>query len=396
MGESPQNTNPLRVLEAAREAYEAAADFTVGVEEEFGILDPATLDLAPHFERFAAASATGPLAGSVAGELIRSEVEVRTGRCESFPEAAEVMARRRLDLLALARDLGVRLAGAGTHPFARWQDQAVIETPHYRLVEESLRYVAWRNNTFGIHVHVGIRGADRAIAVADGVRSLLPELLAVSASSPWLERRYTYLHSTRSQIFTRMFPRCGIPDAFGTWRDYADYVCFLVETGSIREHTQIWWSVRPHQAYPTVETRICDGQPEFGEAVAVAGLMVAVTAHFARAYDEGREPPRPPARLLEENFWRAVRYGMSGELIDLETGRSVPARARIDALLEQVASEVRELGIAPYLAPLEGENAAQRYIADLEAGARPEELWPDVVARTHESVAEWLAVRETA
>jgi carboxylate-amine ligase len=396
MGESPKIRDPLAALDSAREAFEQGTDFTVGVEEEFAILDADTLDLAPHFERFAQAAPDGPLAGHVAGELIRSEVEVRTGRCESFAEAVETMARRRVDLIELAGRLGVRLSAAGTHPFARWQDQQVIDTPHYRLVEQTLRYVAWRNNTFGIHVHVGVRGADRAVAVTSALRTVLPELLAVSASSPWLEGRRTHLHSTRTQIFTRTFPRCGIPDPFSGWREYADYVRFLVETGSIVEHTQIWWSVRPHQSFPTVETRICDGQPEFAEAVAVAALMTALTADFARRYDEGRPLPDHPPRELEENLWRAIRWGMSGELIDLPSRRVVPARARIDALLEQVDEIARELGIDRFLAPLEQPNAAQRYSALLDEGADPAELWPSVAARTHESAAEWLSVHQEA
>ncbi|MGN6377837.1 MAG: carboxylate-amine ligase, partial [Gaiellales bacterium] len=246
------------------------------------------------------------------------------------------------------------------------------------------------------HVHTGVRGADRAMAVTSAMRSVLPELLAVSASSPWLEDRYTYLHSTRTQIFTRFFPRCGIPDALWTWREYADFVRFLISTGSIREHTEIWWSVRPHQSFPTVETRICDAQPEFAEAVAVAGLMVALSAFFARAYDDGRRLPDHPPRLLEENLWRAIRWGMNGELIDLDEGVAVPARTRIDQLLDEVSEVSRELGIEPHLKPLQGPNAAQRYIAELESGATPRELWPGVVARTHESAAEWLAVREAS
>ncbi len=396
MGETPKISDPLAALEAAREEFEEGTDFTVGVEEEFAILDPVTLDMTAGFERFDKGAAEGPLAGSVAGELIRSEVEVRTGRCESFAEAADTMARRRVDLLELAGRLDLRLAAAGTHPFADWRDQQVIDTPHYHLVESTLRYVAWRNNTFGIHVHTGIRGADRAIAVTSALRNVLPELLAVSASSPWLEGRYTYLHSTRTQVFTRFFPRCGIPDALTDWAAYAEFVRFLIATDSIREHTEIWWSVRPHQAFPTVETRICDAQPEFAEAVAVAGLMVALSAHFARALDEGRPLPDHPPRLLEENMWRAIRWGMNGELIDFEQARSLPARARLDALLEEVAEVASELGIAPYLAPLEGENAAQRYVARLAEGAPPQELWPGVVERTERSAAEWLAVRGPA
>ena len=166
---------------------------------------------------------------------------------------------------------------------------------------------------------------------------MLPELLAVSGSSPWADDRRTHLHSTRTEIFTRMFPRCGIPDGFADWGEYADFVRFLIETGSIREHTEIWWSVRPHQAYPTVETRICDGQPEFARSLAMAALMAALTADFARRYDAGEPLPDHPARELEENLWRAIRWGMSGELIDLAQRRSMPAGERLEGLLDQVS-----------------------------------------------------------
>jgi carboxylate-amine ligase len=394
MGETPKITDPLKALEAARASFEDGTDFTIGVEEEFAILDPASLDMTAGFERIDAAARTGPLAGMVAGELIRSEVEVRTGRCESFAEAAETMAHRRADLIVVAERLGYRLSAAGTHPFARWQDQEVIDTPHYHLVESTLRYVAWRNNTFGIHVHTGIRGADRAIAVTSALRSVLPELLAASCSSPWLEGRHTHLQSTRTQIFTRFFPRCGIPDRFSDWDEYARFVRFLIDTRSIREHTEIWWSVRPHQAFPTVEVRICDAQPEFDRAVALAGLMVALSAHYARAYDDGRPLPDHAPRLLEENMWRAIRWGMTGELIDLDAGRSVPARARIETLVGEVAEVAAELGIAPHLDVLAEPTAAERYGADLEAGANVADVWPHAVERTRDSVMEWLAVRE--
>jgi carboxylate-amine ligase len=394
MGESPKITDPLQALEHARAAFEAGDDFTIGIEEEFAILEPPGLDMTPGFERIDAATRSGPLEGMVAGELIRSEVEVRTGRCESFAEAAETMARRRAELIAASERLGYRLSAAATHPFARWQDQQVIDTPHYHLVESTLRYVAWRNNTFGIHVHTGVRGADRAIAVTSALRSVLPELLAASCSSPWLEGRHTHLHSTRTQIFTRFFPRCGIPDWFADWEEYARFVRFLIETRSIREHTEIWWSVRPHQAFPTVEIRICDAQPEFERAVALCGLMVALTAHYARGYDEGRALPAHPHRMLEENLWRAIRWGMSGELIDLDAGRALPARARLEALVEEVSEVAAELGIDSHLGALAEPTAAERYADELRAGASVEEVWPHAVDRTRDSVHEWLAVRE--
>ncbi|HZI34876.1 MAG TPA: YbdK family carboxylate-amine ligase [Gaiellales bacterium] len=397
MGESPKITDPLAALENARVQFEQAEDFTIAVEEEFAILEPGTLEMTPGFERFDVAAREHPtLREMVAGELIRSEVEVRTGKCGSFAEAAAVMAQRRADLLDLANDLGYRLCAAGTHPYSRWEDQQVIDTPHYAIVESTLRYVAWRNNTFGLHVHVGINGADRAIAVNSALRSVLPELLAFSGSSPWLEGRHTHLHSTRTEIFTKFFPRCGIPDSFSGWDQYAEFVRFLIDTRSIREHTEIWWSVRPHQAYPTVETRICDGQPEFARSVALSGLMVALTADFARRFDAGEPLPAYPGRDLEENMWRAIRWGMSGELIDLAARRSIPALERLEQVLDQVADTATDLGIARYLPPLREPTLSQRMDELMEDGADPRELWPDVVERNQRSVGEWLSDREGA
>ncbi len=391
MGDSPRISDPLDALAAARAAFDEADDFTMAVEEEFAILDPETLEMTSGFEQLAAAAARRPsLDGMIAGELIRSEIEVKTGRCETFAQAAETMARRRADLVEVAAAEGLRLCAAGTHPWSEWKDQQIIDTPHYRIVESTLRYVAWRNNTFGLHVHVGIRGADRAIAVFSALRTVLPELLAVSSSSPWYEGRHTHLHSTRTEIFTRLFPRCGIPDAFRDWAEYDEFVRFLVATGSIKEHTEIWWSVRPHQAYPTVETRICDGQPDIARSIALAGLMVALTADFARRYDAGEPLPDHPGRDLEENFWRAIRWGMSGELIDLAARRALPADERIGQLLDQVAGTAADLGIAPYLAPLRGPTLSQQLWEPLEAGADPRSLWPDVVATTERSPREWL------
>ena len=154
----------------------------------------------------------------------------------------------------------MRLAATGTHPWSPWQEQRIIDTPHYRRREEWLKYVAWRNNTFSLHVHVGVRGADRAIAVCDRLRALLPDLLALSANSPFLDGRDSGLHSARTQIFTKSFPRCGVHEPFGDWDTYADFVDFLVDVNSIVEHTQLWWSVRPHHDFGTVEFRICDAQ----------------------------------------------------------------------------------------------------------------------------------------
>src|SRR5919106_2315004 len=377
MGEA-QRLSPEEQLQFAREGFEAGQDLTVAVEEEFAILDPSTHGLVNRFEEFAEAAVGTELEGHLVGELIASEVEVRTGRCETFGEAAATMAERRRQLVELAGRLGVSLCSTGTHPWSPWHEQSIIDTPHYRRVEEGLRYVAWRNNTFGIHVHVGIRGADRAIAVCDALRSFLPELLALSASSPFSEGRYTHLHSTRTQIFTRMFPRCGVPDAYGSWEEYERYVLLLYDTGSIAEHTQIWWSVRPHLAFPTVELRICDGQPELGAAQSLAAFVYSLIARVARALDEGEQLPIHPRRLIEENFWRAIRYGLGGELIDLDTGRVRPTRARLEELLEWMLPVAEELGAAPFLG-IPGVNAAQRQIARYESGAMLGEIYADEI-----------------
>jgi glutamate---cysteine ligase / carboxylate-amine ligase len=373
----PSSDEQLRL---AREQYEDATDFTVAVEEEFAILDPVTLEMVGRFEELFAAAQGTELEGHLVGELIASEVEVRTGRCETFAEAAATMAERRRQLIELAGRLGASLGSTGTHPWSPWQEQAIIDTAHYRRVEEGLRYVAWRNNTFGIHVHVGIRDADRAIAVCDALRSYLPELLALSASSPFTEGRYTHLHSTRTQIFTRMFPRCGIPDAYGGWQEYDRYVRLLYETESIAEHTQIWWSVRPHLAFPTVELRICDGQPELGAAQALAAFAYSLVARVARALDEGEKFPLHPHRVIEENLWRAIRYGLGGDMIDLDTGRVRPTRERLEELADWIQPIADELGAAVFIG-IPTENAAQRQIARYERGATLGEIYADEIVQ---------------
>jgi len=373
-----QKVSWQELLAQSRDGFEAGTDLTVAVEEEFALLDPETLELTNRFEELNAAALQTDLAPNIVGELIASEVEVKTGRCSGFAEAAAAMAERRAQLHAVSRELQIGLASTGAHPWSRWQDQRIIDTPHYRRNDQLLRYVVWRNNTFGLHVHIGIAGADRAIAVHDALRNFLPELLALSASSPFVEGVNTRLHSARTEIFTRMFPRCGIPDPYGDWQTFEDYVRFLYDTKSIDEHTQLWWSVRPHLAFPTVEIRIMDAQPELGESRSLAALAYSLAARVARAVDEGERLPSWPRRLLEENFWRATRYGLSGELLDLERGVPVPARARLEQLVEWVQPVAEELGAAQWLA-VPDRNGAERQIARHEEGASLEEIFVEQV-----------------
>jgi glutamate---cysteine ligase / carboxylate-amine ligase len=375
------------MLDMARvhEAFEASTDFTVGIEEEFAILDPDTLSLDHRFEELKDAAAADPvLSESVAGELIKSEIEIRSGRGESFADAVERQREARSRLFRLATERGARLAATGTHPWSPWQEQQIIETEHYRRVAEGLQYVAWRNNTFSLHVHMGVRGANRAVRVCDRLRPVLPGLLAISANSPFLDGRISGLHSVRSQIFTKSFPRCGIPEPFGGWQSYADYVDFLSATESIVEQTQIWWSVRPHHSFGTVELRICDAQTSAADSTALEALIAACIAQAAIDEDEGVPHEDLPPRLIEENFWRAIRYGLDGKLIDLDRREEYPAAAAVERLLGWTAPARSALGIDPALPE---ENGAQRQRRALEQGMSMEEVFAAEVSETQRTYA---------
>ncbi|HEX8959192.1 MAG TPA: YbdK family carboxylate-amine ligase [Solirubrobacterales bacterium] len=367
-------------LDLVRERFETSADFTIGLEEEFAILDPDTLELEHRFDDvYAACREDELLADSAAGELIAAEIEIRSGRSRSFAEAVARQRQRRGRLFELVDGMGLALAAMGTHPWADYLDQRIIDTPHYNRLRQELGWVAQRNNTWSLHVHMGVRGADRAIAVCDRMRELLPLLLAASANSPFLDRRDTGLHTVRTEIFTRTFPRCGVPSPFGSWSRYAEFVGLLERTGTIVESTQLWWSVRPHHEFGTVEVRICDAQTRGDESFALAGLIAACIAQMALDYDERGATPPLEDREIEENLWRAIRYGMSGTMIDFRRGAEVEARAALEAVLAWTAPARAELGIE---VELPERNGAQRARGALEAGASIEEIYREAVAET--------------
>ncbi len=368
---------------AVETAFADSVDRTVGIEEEFATLHPGSLELAPRYEELAAA-AEEPLATSIAGELISSEIEIRSMRGADVHAAIAAQRDFRQRLFALARRHDVALSATGTHPFSDYREQRNIDTDHYRRVVDGLQYVARRNNTFSLHVHVGVRDIDRAVRVCDRLRAVLPTLLALSASSPFLDARDSGLHSARSQSFTKTFPRCGIPDAYGGWAGYRDYVDFLYRSGSIVEYTQVWWSVRPHFTFGTVEVRICDAQSSAPESEALSELIVACVAQAARDVDDGVPWIDHPRRLIEENFWRAIRFGMDGELIDLDTSALLPARAAVDQLLEWTAPVRAEIGITPGFPE---NNSAQRQRAALAAGHTLNEVFAAAVAETQATYA---------
>jgi glutamate---cysteine ligase / carboxylate-amine ligase len=375
-------------LDAVRERFESSTDFTIGLEEEFAILDPATLELEHRYEDVHAACLENEiLAESAAGELIASEVEIRSGRAENFAKAMALQRERRARLFELVAGMGLGLGATGTHPWANYLDQRIIDTPHYNRLRHELGYVAQRNNTWSLHVHMGVRGADRAIAVCDWLRELLPLLLAVSANSPFLDRRDSGLHTVRTEIFTRTFPRCGVPSPFRDWDRYADFIAMLERTGSIVESTQLWWSVRPHHHFGTVEVRICDAQTRGDESFALAGLIAACIAQAALDYDEhGYEGLGAPLadREIEENLWRAIRHGAGGRMIDFRRGVEVETRAVLESVLEWTTPARAQLGIE---VALPESNGAQRAREALDQGLSIEDIYRDAVAETRRTYA---------
>jgi len=373
-------------LGRAREIFEGSQDFTVGLEEEFAILEPDSLELAHEFPAMMEACREDELlAVAAAGELIDTEIEIRSGRGENFAHAAEMQTEHRERLFALADRMRLGLASWGTHPWASYLDQQIIDTEHYNRLRAELGWVALRNNTWSNHVHVGVRGGERAIAVCDHLRELIPPLLALSANSPFLDGHDTGLRSVRTQIFTRMFPRCGIHEPFRDWETYAAFIERLHATGAIVEATQLWWSVRPHHRFGTVEFRICDAQTDGDESFALAGLASACVAQSALDYDEGNLPEPLPGREIEENFWRAIRWGLDGEMIDWRgSGEMIPTREVVERLAEWSAPAAAAMR-APIAVP--ERNGARRSLDALADGAALGDIYRDAVEETRRTYA---------
>lgn len=336
------------VLAGARAGFDASTDFTLGVEEEYALLDPQTLDLVPGWETAHAAAIDAGLGTNVAGELLASEIEFRTGRCESYADAVAELKQLRLDVVSSMRAVGFDLGISGTHPWADYREQQKIDEPYYRELVDRLQYVAHRNNTFGLHVHVGVRGAERAIAVANALRDYQPALLALSASSPFLDGRDSGLASSRSLTFSRTFPRGNLAPRFASFEDYLDYLRLLARAGTISSASQVWWGVRAHMSIGTVELRMFDGQPNVCDTLGIVALAQGLVAHLCHRYDdEGALPPAQRAHLVDENLWRAARFGTRGSFIDLPASTTTPVGQVLTAMVERarVAGHRAGLGI---------------------------------------------------
>ena len=316
--------------------------FTLGIEEEFQIVDPHTRELRSHVSEILAEGKT-LLGEQVKPEMIQSMIEVGTGICKDIKEARTDITNLRGLLSGLVRKKGLEIVAAGTHPFSHWQDQKIFENARYELIVEENQMIARSLLTFGLHVHVGIADPDRAIHIMNAVRYMLPHVLALSTSSPFWLGVHTGLKSYRSEVFTRM-PRTGIPDHFESDSAFQRYVELLIETGCIDDGKKIYWDVRPHPFFPTLEFRICDIPTRVDDTIAIAALFQALVAKFNKLLDQNLTYRLHHKMLIEENKWRAVRYGLDGKMIDFGKGKEVPIRDLIRELLEFVDEVVNDLG----------------------------------------------------
>jgi glutamate---cysteine ligase / carboxylate-amine ligase len=316
--------------------------FTVGVEEEFQIVDPATWELRSHVSELLASSA--PTFGDqIKPELHQSIVEVGTKICSSIEELAEEIIRIRRDLSDAAERVGLRVAAAGTHPFSNWTDQVLSPGERYKNIVEEMGQLARSLLIFGLHVHVAVPDRDSMIALMNEARYFLPHLLALSTSSPFWMGRDTGLKSFRTTVFRR-FPRTGIPDHFGSWSDYEEYVNLLVKLRSIDNAKKIWWDLRPHPMFGTLEFRICDVPTAPRASIAIAALAQAIIVKLYRLRQRNLGFRRYHRALIEENKWRAARWGIDGKLIDFGKREEVPMRELAIELLAFVDDVVDELG----------------------------------------------------
>jgi glutamate---cysteine ligase / carboxylate-amine ligase len=308
--------------------------FTLGIEEEFQIVDPHTRELRSHVSEILEEGKM-LLGEQVKPEMIQSMIEVGTGICKDIKEARTDITNLRGILSSLVRKKGMEIVAAGTHPFSHWQDQKIFENARYEMIVEENQMIARSLLTFGLHVHVGVADPERAVHIMNAVRYSLPHVLALSTSSPFWLGVHTGLKSYRSEVFTR-FPRTGIPDHFDSYSSFQRYVELLIKTGCIDNAKKVYWDVRPHPVFPTLEFRICDIPTRVDDTIAIAALFQALVAKVNKLLDQNLTFRLHHKMLIEENKWRAVRYGLDGKMIDFGKEKEVPVRELIQELLEFV------------------------------------------------------------
>jgi carboxylate-amine ligase len=356
--------------------------YTVGVEEELMIVDSSSLDLVSAIDAILAAK---PPCGTIQPELLESVLEIATSPCPDVATAASELARLRAFAGGRARDGGMAIGAAGTHPFARWEDQRVVAADRYRGLIRYLGFVARQELVFGMHVHVGMAGPEETIRVANGLRPYIPLLIALSANSPLWRGAPSGLMSSRVPIF-RAFPRVGLPPHFHGWEDYESRVQRMVDCGMIEDYTYLWYDVRPHPRLGTVEVRAMDCQTRVEHTVALTALVVSLVKHLTERAQQGAESPEAPWEMLDENRWLAARHGIDAELFDFDAGRRRPVRELTADLLRTLGPHARELGCDVELEGvgdlLRGGNGAARQQMVYDANHDLRELMAEIVART--------------
>jgi carboxylate-amine ligase len=355
--------------------------FTIGIEEELMIVDRESLELVNAIESLLQDASDG----EIKPELMESVLEIATKPCANTAEAGVQLRALRRQVIANAEDKGLTIGSAGTHPFAMWEDARIVARPRYRELISALRFVARQELIFGLHVHVGLDDPDKAIHVANGMRVHLPVLLALSANSPFWRADATGLMSTRTPIF-RAFPRVGIPPEYRDWDDYKQQIDFMVESGVMADYTYLWYDVRPHPKFGTVEIRVCDAQTRVEHTLALAALVQAMVHELAAGFEAGEELPHYTWQILDENKFLAARHGLAGELVDLPSGDRIATRALAKRLLDRLREHAEQCGSAADLAGiedlLEKGSGAERQVVVYEANHDLREVMAEIVEAT--------------
>jgi carboxylate-amine ligase len=366
--------------------------FTLGVEEEYMLLDGQTFDLVQHVEAVLAAVEGHELEERIATELMQSVLEVATPVCRTIGDVERELRALRGYVTQVAREKGLRVGSAGTHPFSLFERQRITARDRYRQLVDQLQYVARRELIFGMHVHVGVDDPEKAIQVVNGLLAHLPQLLALSASSPFWRGEPTGLASTRQLIFAA-FPRSGPPPRFRDYADYAEVVGQLERTGCIADYTHIWWDIRLHPRLGTIEIRICDAVTRLEDAVAIAAFCQALVKLYSERFDRGDEIPSYHRILTSENKWLAARYGLEAPVIDLATGRRnrVPVATLLRRTLGELGPHARELGSERELEGVqeivERGNSATRQLRVFNANRDIVEVVQEIAAATEAAAA---------
>jgi glutamate---cysteine ligase / carboxylate-amine ligase len=355
--------------------------YTIGIEEELMIVDGRSLDLVNAIE----AMLEPAPAGEIKPELMESVLEISTDPCATVTDAAAQLQALRGQVCATADAKEMAIGSAGTHPFAMWEDQRIVARPRYRDLISALRFVARQELIFGMHVHVGVDGPDKAIHVANGMRIHLPVLLGLSANSPFWRATPTGLASTRTPIF-RAFPRVGIPPTYSDWDDYERQIEFMIRAGVIQDYTYLWHDVRPHPKFGTVEVRVMDSQTHVEHSLGLAALVQAMVKELAEHFDSGQELSPYPWEMLDENKWLAARHGLEGEIVDLPSSDRIATRTLARRIIDRMREHCEDLGSESYLDAIDDllarGNGAARQVVVYEANHDLHEVMAEIVEAT--------------